>query len=178
MSLFRRGKIWYGSYSTPGGKRIKESLGTKDKRQAQELYDRRKAELWRIERLGDFPDVTFEEACLRWIEEKASKKSLDDDKSRMGFWLMHFEGMRLKDITEAKIYTAVSKMTNRRYAANWLAQSASREKKGGSRVYRQTSIDSNKGQASCINENITQSSRARLEVDRKSPRDQSASSQE
>ncbi|HHB1475236.1 TPA: integrase [Yersinia enterocolitica] len=130
MSLFRRGKIWYGSYSTPGGKRIKESLGTKDKRQAQELYDRRKAELWRIERLGDFPDVTFEEACLRWIEEKASKKSLDDDKSRMGFWLMHFEGMRLKDITEAKIYTAVSKMTNRRYAANWLAQSASREKKG------------------------------------------------
>ncbi|MBW5852825.1 tyrosine-type recombinase/integrase [Yersinia enterocolitica] len=130
MSLFRRGEIWYGSYSTPGGKRIKESLGTKDKRQAQELHDRRKAELWRIERLGDFPDVTFEEACLRWIEEKADKKSLDDDKSRMGFWLMHFEGMRLKDITEAKVYTAVSKMTNRRYAANWLAQSASREKKG------------------------------------------------
>ncbi|WP_445900472.1 hypothetical protein, partial [Escherichia coli] len=24
MSLFRRGEIWYASYSLPGGKRIKE----------------------------------------------------------------------------------------------------------------------------------------------------------
>ncbi|EOC5421046.1 integrase, partial [Escherichia coli] len=43
MSLFRRNEIWYASYSLPGGKRIKESLGTKDKRQAQELHDKRKA---------------------------------------------------------------------------------------------------------------------------------------
>ncbi len=73
MSLFRRNEIWYASYSLPGGKRIKESLGTKDKRQAQELHDKRKAELWRVEKLGDLPDVTFEEACLRWLEEKADK---------------------------------------------------------------------------------------------------------
>lgn len=73
MSLFRRNEIWYASYLLPGGKRIKESLGTKDKRQAQELHDKRKAELWRVEKLGDLPDVTFEEACLRWLEEKADK---------------------------------------------------------------------------------------------------------
>ncbi|ESK41799.1 prophage DLP12 integrase [Escherichia coli UMEA 3323-1] len=105
MSLFRRNEIWYASYSLPGGKRIKESLGTKDKRQAQELHDKRKAELWRVEKLGDLPDVTFEEACLRWLEEKADKKSLDSDKSRIEFWLEHFEGIRLKDISEAKIYS-------------------------------------------------------------------------
>lgn len=97
MSLFRRNEIWYASYSLPGGKRIKESLGTKDKRQAQELHDKRKAELWRVEKLGDLPDVTFEEACLRWLEEKADKKSLDSDKSRIEFWLEHFEGIRLKE---------------------------------------------------------------------------------
>lgn len=114
MSLFRRNEIWYASYSLPGGKRIKESLGTKDKRQAQELHDKRKAELWRVEKLGDLPDVTFEEACLRWLEEKADKKSLDSDKSRIEFWLEHFEGIRLKDISEAKIYSAVSRMHNRR----------------------------------------------------------------
>ncbi|MDG9695820.1 hypothetical protein QC281_37875 [Streptomyces sp. DH17] len=91
MSLFRRKEIWYASYSLPGGKRIKESLGTKDKRQAQELHDKRKAELWRVEKLGDLPDVTFEEACLRWLEEKADKKSLDSDKSRIEFWLEHFD---------------------------------------------------------------------------------------
>ncbi|WP_370557319.1 site-specific integrase [Edwardsiella tarda] len=130
MSIFRRGETWYASYSLPGGKRVKESLGTKDKRQAQELHDKRKAELWRIDRLGDFPDVTFDEACLRWLEEKADKKSLDTDKGRIGFWLQHFEGMRLKDITEAKIYTAVSRMQNRKAREIWEAKVASAVKKG------------------------------------------------
>ncbi|WP_372338151.1 hypothetical protein [Hafnia alvei] len=45
------------------------------------------------------PDILFDEACLRWIEEKSDKKSLDTDKSLMGFWLSHFEGVKLKDIT-------------------------------------------------------------------------------
>lgn len=130
MSLFRRGEIWYASYSLPGGKRIKESLGTADKRQAQELHDKRKAELWRVDRLGDFPDVTFEEACLRWIEEKSDKKSLDTDKGRMGFWLEQFEGVRLKDITEARIYSAVSKMHNRSHLEIWKAKVAAARKKG------------------------------------------------
>lgn len=130
MSLFRRGEIWYASYSLPGGKRIKESLGTADKRQAQELHDKRKAELWRVDRLGDFPDVTFEEACLRWIEEKSDKKSLDTDKGRMGFWLEQFEGVRLKDITEAKIYSAVSRMHNRSHLEIWKAKVAAARKKG------------------------------------------------
>lgn len=130
MSIFRRGSVWYGSYTTPGGKRIKESLGTEDRKQAQELHDRRKAELWRIERLGDFPDVTFEEACLRWLEEKAHKKSLDADKGRIGFWLMHFEGVLLKDITEAKIYAAVSRMTNRKSKERFDQRAISMAKKG------------------------------------------------
>ncbi|WP_407206846.1 tyrosine-type recombinase/integrase [Citrobacter sedlakii] len=130
MSLFRRGEIWYASYSLPGGKRIKESLGTTDKRQAQELHDKRKAELWRVDRLGDFPDVTFEEACLRWIEEKSDKKSLDTDKGRMGFWLEHFEGVRLKDITEARIYSAVSRMHNRSNLEIWKARVDAARKKG------------------------------------------------
>ncbi len=59
MSLFRRGEIWYASYSLPGGKRIKESLGTKDKRQAQELHDKRKAELWRVDKLGGYARCHF-----------------------------------------------------------------------------------------------------------------------
>ncbi|HGJ5881892.1 integrase [Arsenophonus sp.] len=130
MSLFRRGNVWYGNYTTPGGKRIKESLGTEDKRQAQELHDRRKAELWRIEKLGDFPNVTFEEACLRWLEEKSEKKSLDTDKVIISFWLKYLEGVKLKDITESSIYSIVSQMINRRHEANWKARVASATKKG------------------------------------------------
>ncbi|HGJ5883690.1 integrase [Arsenophonus sp.] len=130
MSIFKRGKIWYGSYTTPCGKRIKESLGTEDKKQAQELHDKRKAELWRIAKLDNFPNVTFDEACLRWIEEKANKKSLDDDKGRLGFWLLHFSGTRLKDITEAKIYSAISKMKNRQEQLRWESRVNSAKRKG------------------------------------------------
>ncbi len=119
MSLFRRGETWYSSFTLPNGKRFKQSLGTKDKRQATELHDKLKAEAWRVSKLGETPDMTFEEACVRWLEEKAHKKSLDDDKSRIGFWLQHFAGMQLKDITETKIYSAIQKMTNRRHEENW-----------------------------------------------------------
>ncbi|END6834995.1 site-specific integrase [Escherichia coli] len=130
MSLFRRGEIWYASYSLPGGKRIKESLGTKDKRQAQELHDKRKAELWRVDKLGDMPDVTFEEACLRWLEEKADKKSIDSDKSRIAFWIEHFEGIRIKDISEAMIYSVISKAYNRKTKERWKLQVEAALRKG------------------------------------------------
>ncbi|ECF6084523.1 site-specific integrase [Salmonella enterica subsp. houtenae] len=130
MSLFRRGEIWYASYSLPGGRRIKESLGASDKRLATELHDKRKAELWRVDRLGDFPDVTFDDACMRWLEEKAEKKSLKDDRSRMAFWLAHFEGVRLKDVTEQKIYSAVNKMSNRKQLEIWKIKAAVAQKNG------------------------------------------------
>lgn len=130
MSIFRRGKVWYASISIPGAKRIKEALGTEDKRQAQELHDKLKSDYWRVDRLGEMPEIMFEEACLRWIEEKAEKRSLDTDKSLMGFWLSHFEGMKLKDITEARIYAAISKMTNRRHEENWRIMATSAANKG------------------------------------------------
>ncbi|ENS4586645.1 site-specific integrase [Salmonella enterica] len=130
MSLFRRGEIWYASYSLPVGRRIKESLGTSDKRLATELHDKRKAELWRVDRLGDFPDVMFDDACMRWLEEKAEKKSLKDDRSRMAFWLAHFEGVRLKDVTEQKIYSAVNKMSNRKQLEIWKIKAAVAQKNG------------------------------------------------
>lgn len=130
MSLFRRSEIWYASFTLPNGKRFKQSLGTKDKRQATELHDKLKAEAWRVSKLGEIPDMTFEEACVRWLEEKAHKKSLDDDKSRIGFWLQHFAGMQLKDITESKIYSAMQKMTNRRHEENWKLRAEACRKKG------------------------------------------------
>jgi len=47
---------------------------------ATELHDKLKLEVWRIATLGETPALSFEEAYVRWIEEKGHKKSLDDDK--------------------------------------------------------------------------------------------------
>lgn len=130
MSIFRRGETWYASFTLPDGKRFKQSLGTKDKRQATELHDKLKAEAWRVSKLGECPGMTFEEACVRWLEEKANKKSLDDDKSRISFWLKHFSGMQLKDISERHIYAAIQKMTNRRHEENWRLMAEAAAKRG------------------------------------------------
>ncbi|MFP1879732.1 site-specific integrase [Lonsdalea quercina] len=131
MSIFRRGSVWYASFTAPDGSRFKQSLKTEDKRQAQELHDKLKAEAWRVTQLGDFPSLTFDEACIRWIEEKANKKSLDDDKSRIGFWLRHFSGMQLKDITERLVYSAVQGMVNRRHEENWKSSAEAARRRGG-----------------------------------------------
>lgn len=130
MSIKLRGGVWHCDFTTPDGRRIRRSLETEDKRQAQELHDRLKSESWRVDRLGDFPAVTFEEACIRWLDEKDSKKSLDDDKSRIGFWMQHFSGVPISAITEQKIYSAISKMTNRRHEENWRIKAEAMIKKG------------------------------------------------
>ncbi|EPP4754364.1 integrase, partial [Morganella morganii] len=128
--MFKRGNSWYCDFATPGGKRIKKSLGTSDKKQAQELHDKLKAEQWRIEQVGDFPDYTYEEACLRWLEEKADKKSIEDDKNFITFWLEYFEGVRLKDITENAIYKIISKMTNKHAENCWRRKADTAKRKG------------------------------------------------
>jgi hypothetical protein len=48
----------------------------------------------------------------------------------MGFWLEHFEGVTLKDITEAKIYAAVSRMQNRKAKEIWQQRVEAAKRKG------------------------------------------------
>lgn len=86
--------------------------------------------MWRVAHLGEKPSMSFENACIRWLEEKAYKKSLDDDKSRIRFWLQHFSGVNLADITEVKVYAAIQKMPNRRHEQNYQLMAEAMRKKG------------------------------------------------
>jgi len=130
MSIKLRAGTWHCDFVAPGGQRIRRSLETSDKRQAQELHDRLKAEAWRVDKLGEYKHRTFNEACVRWLNEKQHKKSLDDDKSRIGFWMQHFSGCALSGITEDKILAAVSSMINRKHLMNWEAMRDSRIRLG------------------------------------------------
>lgn len=67
---------------------------------------------------------------MRWLNEKQYKKSLDDDKSRIGFWLQHFKGKNLSEITEDKILEAVAGMVNRKHLLNWEAMRDSKIRQG------------------------------------------------
>jgi hypothetical protein len=71
---------------------VKESLGTEDKRRNSTTEERQTRTHWMTIRAV-------------WV-----------------FWLLHFEVVKLKDINEVKLYSAISKMTNRRAAENWKMQ--------------------------------------------------------
>lgn len=76
MSLFKRGSVWWLRFTSPDGREIRESAQTADRRQAQELHDRRKADAWRQIKLGESPRHTWQEAAVRWCEEHPDRKSL------------------------------------------------------------------------------------------------------
>lgn len=80
--------------------------------------------------MGEPVSMTFEEACVRWVHEKAEKKSLWDDKDQISFWLPFLKGRQLRDITEREIYSAVAKVENRNHLNRWKKQAAACIRKG------------------------------------------------
>lgn len=119
MSITLRGGVWHCHFFTPSGKRVRRSLGTADKKQALELHDKLKSEAWRVDEIGDLPTRTFEDACLRWLDEKEHKRSLDDDKVKMEFFVEHFSGRDISTITGDEVHKLVSKMVNRNHRRKW-----------------------------------------------------------
>ncbi|WP_227983189.1 site-specific integrase [Dickeya poaceiphila] len=115
----QRNGVWHCDFTTPDGKRVRQSLGTEDKREAQELHDKLKADSWRSAKLGEAPVKLFDEACIRWLREKSHKRSLDADKSKITFFLDHFHGRELSTITNDHIQVAISKAYDRKHRERW-----------------------------------------------------------
>ena len=122
MPLYQRENgFWYIDVITPDGQRIRRSTGTKDKRQAEELHDKIKHDFWRQSRLKEIPKYTWDEAVLRWIQEKKDKRSLKSDLSRLRN-LPELRGILLHELTRDNImYVIQSKhcgnSTKNRYIA-------------------------------------------------------------
>ncbi|WP_370546384.1 site-specific integrase [Edwardsiella tarda] len=119
MPIHKRGRVWYCDFVTPAGRRIKRSLKTPDRKQAEELYYRMRSDAWREDKMGEAPRKTFQEACARWMQEKAHKRTLNSDKSKISFFLVHFRDVPLQQITNEKIQQAIASAKNRAHRARW-----------------------------------------------------------
>lgn len=78
MSIFKRKdseKYWI-NITGPDGKRIRETTGTIDKKQAQEYHDRKKAELWRKDKFNEKPRKTWDEAVDKYLKYRSHCSSL------------------------------------------------------------------------------------------------------
>ena len=79
MSLYKRGKIWWMRFTTPSGKRIRVTTGTEDRTQAQECHDQLKAQYWKVQKLGEKPERSWQDAVVRWLDETSHKATQRDD---------------------------------------------------------------------------------------------------
>lgn len=109
MSLVKRpdSTLWWISLTTPGGKRVRRSTGTSNKRAAQELHDRLKADLWRQERLGEEPDRSFEEAAIRFLQASEGQRDYKTKIRHVRYWRDQFSGMTVGSLTTERIFDAL-----------------------------------------------------------------------
>lgn len=122
MPIYQRNNgIWYIDITTANGKRIRQSSGTKNKREAEELHDKIKHEQWAQSKLDKKPEHYWDEACVRWLHEKSHKKSIDNDVQKIRK-LQSFRGQLLSALTRDFIMQTISALdctdaTKNRYFA-------------------------------------------------------------
>jgi hypothetical protein len=114
MALWKRAGIYYVKLTSPDGTLLRRSTGTADRQKAQEYHDRLKAELWDLQYLKRKPRRTWDEAALRWLKEKAHKKSYRDDVARIRWFTRHLRGMTLDQVSRALIDRLISRGLARR----------------------------------------------------------------
>lgn len=120
MSIFKRGEVWQIHIQTPNHT-IRRSSKTTSRKAAQELHDKLKAKLWGQENLGERPKYSFEDAALRWLDEKEHKRSIQDDVAKIEFFRDHFAVFALDEITRDQLSSLLEQFktpaTRNRYVA-------------------------------------------------------------
>lgn len=109
MALWNRAGIYYIKLTAPDGTHIRRSTGTSDRLKAEEYHDKLKAELWDLARLKIKPKRTWDEAALRWLQEKQHKKSYRDDVSRIRWFTRHLRGKTLDQVSRDMIDGIISR---------------------------------------------------------------------
>ncbi|WP_246543299.1 tyrosine-type recombinase/integrase [Novosphingobium profundi] len=103
MALWKRADIYYVKLTAPDGTLLRHSTGTTDRKKAQEYHDKLKAQLWDLAKLKQKPKRTWDEAALRWLQEKKHKKSYMDDVFRIRFFTRFLRGKTLDQISRDMI---------------------------------------------------------------------------
>lgn len=103
MSLYKRGSTWWIDFATPSGERVRRSAETSTKAEAQELHDRLKAESWRIQKLGEKPKYTWDDAGYKWLNETEHKRTHREDMKKLAWLQPYLRGRIVAEITRDEI---------------------------------------------------------------------------
>lgn len=111
MALYKRGRTWWITFTTPTGRRVRQSAKTTVRKHAQELHDQLKSEAWRTERLGETTPRTWDEAAERWLVETAHKADHQKDKAKLTWLAKYLSGTRLNNIDRETLDHIASRKT-------------------------------------------------------------------
>lgn len=117
MSLTKRGKFWHVDFKSPNGRRIRRSTGTENKQQAQEYLDRLRAELWRVQKLGEKPRRTWQEAIVRWLRDTEHKADHNKDTAKLR-WLDRYLGHCYLDEINRDLIDSIADIKKREASAS------------------------------------------------------------
>ena len=102
--LYLRGRTYWINITGPQGGQVRETSGTADRKKAQEYHDQRKAEVWRVRRLGERARIDLRDAIAQWLmATSASKKSAADDKLRIRSMLPILPACKLDEVTTGRL---------------------------------------------------------------------------
>jgi integrase len=104
MALFKRGKTWWISFTTPNGERIRCSSSTTVKNEAQELHDKLKKDTWERDRLGIDCSRTWDEASSKWLQTLEGNKSYHRNIKKLEWLSTYLGGKKLIQIDSQLIY--------------------------------------------------------------------------
>lgn len=98
--LFKRknSQYWWYRFTSPDGTTIRQSAKTEDRKKAQELADKHKANLWDQQKLGHRPQYLWEDAVVKWVGE-SQKRSISDDVDIFRYLDKFLSGVQLSNIT-------------------------------------------------------------------------------
>ncbi len=112
MPLYRRARspYWWVRFSI-GGRRVRESTGTKDREAAEQYETIARARAWRETRLGQATHA-WKDAAARWETETATKRSADKDRQMLAWFAKNekFADLDVAEITPDVIAAARAKL--------------------------------------------------------------------
>lgn len=102
LELKQRNGVWY-AYGTIAGKRVRESLGTRDKKVAEEIRAQYEARLWKRHTYGEEAVRLFEEAAASYMEQGGEGRFLAPI-------IKEFKGRSIGSIKPAEIRSIAIKL--------------------------------------------------------------------
>lgn len=109
MPVYRRrgSRYWWVKI----GRGIRRSSGTTSKEAAQALEAKWRHELWRVERMGEAPRRTWDDAALQWAQDVGQhRRGWDRDYYRLQWLNQQLTGLWLDEITRERVDRTVSSL--------------------------------------------------------------------